>query len=118
MKDIYLIITIVVWSSSIILGANQNKVEENVDGVGGWGGLCKCPNGQEYLVGDNVDGCATLACDGGAKVNCNKWEDDRWKHRKVTCLGNVSIYFKRYLCPNICSTIDTVITSHVQKNIE
>ena len=72
----------------IILGGDMNKVEENVAGVGGWGGLCKCPDGKEYFAGDGGDGCTTLACDGGEKISCNQWEDDKWKHRKVTCSGN------------------------------
>merc|ERR1711976_686817 len=33
--------------------------------VGGWGGRCRCPSGQVYEVGDNNDGCASLACIGG-----------------------------------------------------
>ena len=47
-------------------------------------------------MGDGGDGCATLACDGGVKINCNKWEDDKWKHRKVTCSGTL-FSSKRYL---------------------
>lgn len=35
------------------------------DGVGEWGGECTCPNGQTYEVGDNIDGCGSLACYGG-----------------------------------------------------
>eukprot|EP00962_Isochrysis_galbana_P037624 scaffold13216_cov51-Isochrysis_galbana.AAC.1 len=42
-----------------------NKVEYNVAGIGQWGGLCSCPNGDHYRVGDNSDGCASLACIGG-----------------------------------------------------
>lgn len=35
------------------------------DGVGGWGGECMCPNGETYEVGNNSDGCGSLACYGG-----------------------------------------------------
>lgn len=33
--------------------------------VGGWGGLCKCPSGRVYEVGDNYDSCGSVACVGG-----------------------------------------------------
>jgi FAD/FMN-containing dehydrogenase len=38
--------------------------------VGDWGGTCKCPNGSVYQVGDNNDGCASLACVGGTAGAC------------------------------------------------
>jgi len=67
---------------SVVLGVNT--VEENASGVGGWGGTCRCPDGTTYEVGDNKDGCGTLACVNGAKVNCYKY-DGEWSNRKVTC---------------------------------
>lgn len=38
--------------------------------VGDWGGTCTCPNGEVYQVGDNNDGCQTLACIGGVAGSC------------------------------------------------
>ena len=67
----------------------MNVVEENANGVGSWGGLCRCPDGKEYFVGDNHDECNTIACVGGEKKYCNEYIDDRWAQRKVTCEGNV-----------------------------
>merc|ERR1712141_988303 len=61
-----------------------NIVEENASGVGGWGGTCRCPDGTTYEVGDNKDGCGTLACVNGEKVNCYEY-DGEWSNRKVTC---------------------------------
>ena len=33
----------------------QNVYTSNAHRVGGWGGLCTCPDGQKYYVGDNYD---------------------------------------------------------------
>jgi len=33
--------------------------------VGNFGGICTCPDGQKYEVGDNFDSCGSLACIGG-----------------------------------------------------
>ena len=63
-----------------------NVLEENADGVGGWGGECRCPDGQTYHVGDNGDSCGSLACVGGEMINCNK-NDGAWSKRKVICGG-------------------------------
>ena len=61
-----------------------NVVEENAPGVGGWGGTCKCPDGNAYQVGDNNDSCASLACKNGQMVKCNR-HNGPWSRRKVTC---------------------------------
>ncbi len=66
-------------------------VEENVPGVGGFGGTCRCPDGNEYEVGDNDDFCDSLACVNGQKVNCNQHLGP-WKWRKVTCAVQPGIY--------------------------
>ena len=34
-------------------------------GVGSWGGVCTCPSGIAFKVGDNSDSCKSLACFGG-----------------------------------------------------
>jgi hypothetical protein len=48
---------------------NYYRVEDN---VGAWGGLCICPDGTSYEVGDNNDACASLACGGGAAGPCSE----------------------------------------------
>ena len=58
-------------------------------GVGGYGGTCKCPNGQTYLVGDNNDDCTSLACMNGQKIDCNRKLGD-WSYRKVTCAAGTN----------------------------
>mmetsp|Transcript_74536 Transcript_74536/g.241972 ORF Transcript_74536/g.241972 Transcript_74536/m.241972 type:complete len:335 (+) Transcript_74536:596-1600(+) len=60
-----------------------------VSGVGGWGGLCTCSDGQRYSVGDISDGCASgpasLACEGGSSGECEKVADQSRTGMKVTC---------------------------------
>ena len=36
------------------------------------GGTCTCPDGQQYLVGDNDDNCGSLACNGGQAGQCTE----------------------------------------------
>lgn len=63
---------------------SANTVLENVAGVGEWGGTCRCPDGEEYLVGSLVvDGCGELACVGGYPGLCNEYRSV-WAHRKVS----------------------------------
>jgi hypothetical protein len=50
------------------IGSNWYRSDS---GVGSWGGLCTCPDGQTYEVGDNGDYCGSLACDGGIAGACN-----------------------------------------------
>jgi hypothetical protein len=63
-----------------------NKVESAVRGVGGWGGLCTCPDGQSYRVGDNTDSCRTLACIGGTAGSCSS-NNPGGGGVRVTCGG-------------------------------
>eukprot|EP00967_Tisochrysis_lutea_P111178 scaffold174593_cov24-Tisochrysis_lutea.AAC.1 len=61
-----------------------NLVEFNV--AGQWGGLCTCPNGESYRVGDNVDACASLACIGGISGPCSQnGARPDGRGRRVTC---------------------------------
>jgi hypothetical protein len=53
--------------------------------VGGWGGTCTCPDGQEYLVGDNEDSCETLACVGGVSGSCDSSLPASASGKKVVC---------------------------------
>ena len=41
-------------------------------GGGGYGGVCTCGDGSTYHVGDNNDGCASLACAGGKAGKCER----------------------------------------------
>merc|ERR1719357_2408183 len=59
----------------------------NMATVGTWGGTCTCPDGGEYFVGDNWDGCGSLACFGGTSSGCNRWVDEKWAGRSVICAG-------------------------------
>lgn len=65
-----------------------NLIEEGVKGLGSWGGSCTCPDGSQYLVSDNGDGCSSLACVGGISGVCIRASGsaDGWaKQRRVTC---------------------------------
>eukprot|EP00966_Prymnesium_polylepis_P107059 2479012-Prymnesium_polylepis.1 len=79
-----------------VAAPHANVYEEDVDNVGLWGGECTCPDGTVYLVGDQLDHCGSLAvpfaatrianpCIGGTNGECNEYETDEWRHRKVTC---------------------------------
>lgn len=58
---------------------------ETVAGVGGWGGQCTCPNGEVYEVGDNNDGCGSLACIGGVASPCDRQYKSEREGKRVTC---------------------------------
>jgi len=73
----------------------QNVVEHNAPGVGGWGGLCTCPDGGVYRVGDNGDSCGSLACHGGISGTCHKDHDDN--RLKVTCAPAVDVPTHNYV---------------------
>ena len=63
----------------------ENMVKENANDVGNWGGYCKCPNGEQYAVGDEQDSaCEKLACGNGEKISCYK-KKGIWSKRKVSC---------------------------------
>lgn len=55
--------------------------------AGNWGGTCRCPDGNEYQVGDKFDSCESLNCVNGEKVSCNK-EDGNWSKNWVICNPN------------------------------
>ena len=63
----------------------DNQVEFPASRVGGWGGDCTCPDGSVYQVGDNYDGCRSLACVGGTSGQCNRQNNGPWSRRRVTC---------------------------------
>ena len=52
--------------------------------VGVWGGLCTCPDGRVYNVGDEGNMCGSTACDFGIKGACPGGENEG-AFRKVVC---------------------------------
>jgi len=52
--------------------------------VGVWGGVCTCPDGRVYQVGDEGNMCGSVACDGGKKGACF-WGETEGAFRKVIC---------------------------------
>ena len=63
---------------------NKNIIIENDPTAGVWGGECTCPDGQTYLVGDENNQCATMACENGRMGPCNHYVS-LWQHRRVKC---------------------------------
>ena len=61
-----------------------NKLLHNQEDVGGWSGDCACPNGQVFKVGDNHDGCGSLACVNGTSGECIRG-DFSGTQRKLIC---------------------------------
>jgi hypothetical protein len=62
--------------------------------LGNFGGLCVCPDGKRFSVGDVLfedgSGCAALACAGGTSGNCGpmiRENEVAGKGYKVTCAG-------------------------------
>ena len=75
------------WSGKKVTCAptwDSPVVEKHAPGVGGWGGLCTCPDGTSYGAGDNYDACGSLACIGGTSGSCNR-QNGAWSGQKVTC---------------------------------
>lgn len=73
-------------------GVDINVYTENA-GMGGWGGLCTCPNGETYGVGDNHNSCGSLACVNGEAGKCLK-EGGGWSGAKVECDPNPDNYIE------------------------
>ena len=70
------------WSGNKVTCEPINKLIPDRR-VGAFGGSCKCPNGKSIIVGDNMDSCKSLACDGGIPGKCSrnvgKWSGHRGK---------------------------------------
>merc|ERR1711990_243887 len=63
----------------------KDEVRTNVSGVGGYGGVCTCPNGESYMVGDKMDHCLSLACIDGKSGPCEAWNEPFRKGVEVKC---------------------------------
>ena len=59
--------------------------QKSIPRLGTWGGTCRCPDGKEYEVGDNGDGCGSIACIDGEQVGDCKKSDGAWSNNEVTC---------------------------------
>mmetsp|Transcript_69896 Transcript_69896/g.202571 ORF Transcript_69896/g.202571 Transcript_69896/m.202571 type:complete len:642 (-) Transcript_69896:180-2105(-) len=69
-------------SSSTLPDQNYYR---KIKGVGAWGGWCTCPDGQRYQVGDNLDVCGSIACEGGVAGLCERVMRDDRLGMAVTC---------------------------------
>lgn len=85
--------------------AERSRIVRNIssnfyrheDGVGNWGGICTCPDGQEYEVGDNHDGCRSIACEGGYAGPCTKGGiSPSSSGMKVTCATGTGQHVNYY----------------------
>jgi len=64
-------------------GGNELGYEDGRSGV--WGGICRCPDGREFAVGDKPgSNCKELSCESGEMVSCNH-RAGPWSHRFVSC---------------------------------
>ena len=54
-------------------------------GVGSYGGMCTCPDGKSYRMGDNGNNCERLACENGFAGKCERKVSLEWSGKKVTC---------------------------------
>jgi len=77
----------------------EKNIYERVQNVGGWGGTCTCPDGQEYAVGDRHDGCAngrkSLACVGGHPGKCEKSFQASRKGMQASCAAPQENVYKK-----------------------
>lgn len=53
--------------------------------AGSWGGMCTCPDGTQFLVGDNFDWCESLACRGGTSGACVEEEKEGRAGHSMDC---------------------------------
>lgn len=76
----------------VIEGYYNNVVTENIAGIGGNGGVCRCPNGMVYDVGDYNKNCEKLACEGGVVQSCEGTYIESRVGRKVECGGRITSF--------------------------
>ena len=92
-------------------GPASVDVHKKMNGVGGWGGICVCPSGAEFQVGDMGNSCGSLACFGGTAKrqsskhnakNNDKTCGDGWinsaNHGKgVTCAKPIKLFSDNWM---------------------
>ena len=96
-------------------------VHKKMNGVGGWGGVCVCPSGAEFQVGDMGNSCGSLACFGGtAKRQSSKhnaqnndktcgagWINSANHGKGVTCAKPIKLFSDNWMtCYNTKSDGD------------
>lgn len=80
-----------VWSHGLAICAPPKQtpvtiVDNEAPNVGMFGeGLCTCPDGLSYTVGDNNDNCGSLACVGGLAGQCNRSSPRAVSTTRVIC---------------------------------
>jgi hypothetical protein len=85
------------------------NVYERAAGVGGWGGMCTCPDGQQYNVGDMNDACGSLACVGGTPGPCERVGRAERTGMKATCgSGKAPKKAKEVKKPNVYERVGGV----------
>jgi hypothetical protein len=84
---------------------DPNDIPSFCAGGGAWGGLCICPDGTPYEVGDNNDACGSLACEGGVAGPCSEGGIlPENKGKKVTC-GQPQGYCNTVMSVALCHTL-------------
>lgn len=63
----------------------EGDIYTHVTGVGGWGGVCTCPNGKQYEVGVRNNSCKSMACINGIPGLCEEVYRARREGLQVTC---------------------------------
>jgi hypothetical protein len=85
-------------STSLLVDVNgrlaqpaSNVYSKDESSVGEWGGICTCPDGAVYEVGDGKNFCASLACEGGVSGSCSKGGISLAHHyMKVVCAATTT----------------------------
>lgn len=79
-----------VYGFGVFTNPVRNVIMKNVAGVGTNGGLCVCPDGSKYPVGNLIaKGPCEFACIGGVSSGvCYKTADQDWDFKKVICDQN------------------------------
>jgi hypothetical protein len=82
----------------------SNYFQTDIEGTGGWGGTCKCPDGNEYIVSDENNTAFSLKCYGGMPkpfaenpaeyilAEGTIFSDNNLKHSGVVCAPVNTIY--------------------------
>lgn len=89
----------------------NNLVMKQAKGVGVFGGLCKCPDGQVYPVGDYGNNCKSVAClGGGVMVEECHLKEGVWSFNNVICREKIGDQFKS-------DAIQNYLRDHVDNDI-
>jgi hypothetical protein len=79
---------VALWSAKV----ETNEYISNATHVGQMGGVCACPDGMQYEVGDLKDKCKSLACYGGVAYGCGvRTHTHPGVGMQMSCAANLSI---------------------------